>query len=138
MNSGNNGFGFPKLANFRGNNNNNENDLEIATIESKSETEMELEDEIWQEKEGKAIADRITGEITDELKEINRKYDFKNEQAGLLKRAGELGASVSFLGTACAVPSNNNDDNIDTTDNGNNNVGNNNNINNNNNNNRDP
>ena len=40
-----------------------------------------------------------------ENEKINQNYNFENEQADLLKLCGSLGGSITFLGTACAIPS---------------------------------
>lgn len=41
----------------------------------------------------------------EETEKINQNYNFENEQADLLKLCGSLGGSITFLGTACAIPS---------------------------------
>ena len=43
--------------------------------------------------------------ILNEDERIEENYNFNHTQADLLKLSGSLGASISFLGTACAIPS---------------------------------
>ena len=109
-------YGFPKLSEYRKSDHNFNGKISEIAIRPITDTNYtkivntEIENTIIEEvsmhnDEKQTEIETTERKEKEKIDEINERYDFSNDQADLLNLSGKLGASVTFLGTACAIPS---------------------------------